>query len=60
MTGRWYLPLLLLLTLSGCATTATVLVSRPVISIEEICPDDETCTPATPDELREFFRRYAE
>lgn len=44
------------ITLHGCASAYL----RPPITIEETCPDDETCVAATPEEIREFFRRYDE
>lgn len=43
------------LLLAGCASVPR---PAPPLTIEEICPDDETCQPATPEEIREFFRRY--
>lgn len=47
--------LLFVLALSSCATPPP-----RVATIDDICPaaDDDDCAPATPAEMREFFRRW--
>lgn len=47
--------LLLALFLAGCASAPP---PRPPATIEEVCPDDEECPPATDQEVREFFQRW--
>lgn len=41
------------LLLAACASAP-----KSPTTIEEVCPDDETCPPASDAEVREFFRRY--